>query len=47
MFKKEAELYVKAFTDRSHIWSNDKLMQLQHGAAVYNKKNEDNMVNME
>lgn len=29
MFEKEAEEYVKAFTDRSHIWSNDKLMQLQ------------------
>ena len=29
MFEKEAEEYVKAFTDRSQIWSNDKLMQLQ------------------
>ena len=44
MFEKEAEEYVKAFTDRSHIWSNDKLMQLQlreaykDGAEVgYNK----------
>ena len=29
MFEKDAEEYVKVFTDRSHIWSNDKLMQLQ------------------
>ena len=47
MFEKEAEEYVKAFTDRSHIWSNDKLMQLQLREAykdgaefVYNKANE-------
>lgn len=47
MFEKEAEEYVKAFTDRSHIWSNDKLMQLQlreaykDGAVFgYNKANE-------
>ena len=29
MFEKEADKYVKVFTDRSYIWSNDKLMQLQ------------------
>lgn len=47
MFEKEAEKYVKAFTDRSHIWSNDKLMQLQLREAYkdgaeygYNKANE-------
>ena len=47
MFEKEAEEYVKAFTDRSHIWSNDKLMQLQLREAYkdgaefgYNKANE-------
>lgn len=46
-FKEKAEEYVKAFTDRSHIWSNDKLMQLQlreafkNGAKFgYNKANE-------
>ena len=33
MYEKEAEKYVKTFTDRSHIWSNDKLMQLQLGNA--------------
>ena len=47
MFEKEAEKYVKAFTDRSHIWSNDKLMRLQLREAYkdgakfgYNKANE-------
>ena len=47
MFEEEAEKYVKAFTDRSHIWSNDKLMQLQLRAAYqqgaefgYTKANE-------
>ena len=47
MFEKEAEEYVKVFTDRSHIWSNDKLMQLQLREAYkdgaefgYNKANE-------
>lgn len=29
MLEKAAEEYVKAFTEHSHIWSNDKLMQLQ------------------
>lgn len=48
MYEKEAEEYVKAFTDRSHIWSNDKLMQLQLREAYkdgaefgYNKANEE------
>lgn len=48
MFEKEVEEYVKAFTDRSHIWSNDKLMQLQLREAYkdgvdlgYNKANEE------
>ena len=47
MFEKEAEKYVKAFTDRSYILSNDKLMQLQLREAYkdgaefgYNKANE-------
>lgn len=47
MFEKEADKYVKVFTDRSHIWSNDKLMQLQLREAYkdgaefgYNKANE-------
>ena len=47
MFEKEADKYVKVFTDRSHIWSNNKLMQLQLREAYkdgaefgYNKANE-------
>ena len=33
VIEQKAKEYVKAFTDRSHIWSNDKLMQLQLGDA--------------